>query len=83
MIIKMQLPLATTQETARALAYNEDRTWERFIDLDQDILKLMGGRPRAFFEVAVRGDQIRFIKEVPDPGWPNIFKVTVKTHETS
>lgn len=58
MIVKVQTPLVTTEPEPRALVYNEDRSYEGWIQLTVDLLELMGPEPKKFFYASVDEDGI-------------------------
>ena len=69
MIVKVQVSLASSDNVTRVLIYNQSRTFEYVGGLNQDMVDVMAGRPKAFFEASMGGDGLSIGAEVPDPGW--------------
>jgi hypothetical protein len=53
MIVKIQLPLVSTEPVPLALVYNEDRSYQVQIPVTAEIKKRMGEDVKAFFELHV------------------------------
>lgn len=68
-IVKMQVPLMSSDPEAQALVYNEDRDVEMFLEITPKIKKLMGTEHKKFFEIKMQGNRFEFVKEVPDQNW--------------
>jgi len=77
MIVKVQIPLASSEPEPMALVYNEDRSVEMRIPIDIGLEVWMEGRAKAFFEAEIEeiadGDRtirtVEFLDDVEDPGW--------------
>lgn len=71
MIFKVQISLATTDPRGQlVLAYNKDRTKQGQFPPTKELLKLMRGRAKAFFDCDVKADgKLGINFEVGDPGW--------------
>lgn len=54
MIVKIQIPLSTNEKNPLALVYNEDRSFETFIPIGDELLWWMDGEPKAFFNVTLK-----------------------------
>jgi len=70
-IVKLQVPLYSNCENPECLVYNEDRSFETFVPLDENIKRAMKGRPKAFFRSGITKNTFYLgtESEVPDPGW--------------
>lgn len=74
MIVKVQLPLHTTEPEPLALVYNRERTLLVQVPVIGGLVDAMRGtdgrvRPKAFFEATVIHDSVNIEHEVEDPGW--------------
>lgn len=73
MIVKVQLPLMTSDGEAPALIYNEDKTWLKQVPITKYLLSLMerpgGYAVKRYFEAWIDGDSIVMGSQVEDPGW--------------
>lgn len=69
MIVKVQLPIVTSEQIPKALLYDRSRRFEMFHPITDHIREQMRGRPKAFFEVDLSQGEPLLVKEVPDPGW--------------
>lgn len=68
MIFKVQIPLnADTKQLA--LAYNEDRSQELFIPINQSLLDKMAGEPKKYFNAHIWNDSLILRKEVQEQDW--------------
>jgi hypothetical protein len=56
MIVKVQLPIASTEDEDWALVYNEDRSVQFRIRVTDELVQDMDGEPKAFFELI--GDRV-------------------------
>jgi len=68
-VIKVQMPLATTEDQPMALVYDETRK-----RIDEQIPtghfeERMNGRPKAFFNAVFILNRLDIQEEVEDPGW--------------
>lgn len=70
-IFKIQIPLAGNRVPPVALAYNQNRTMERYLPITDDLTKMMAGSPKKFFYAHVDLDTRLFeIKgEAPWQEW--------------
>lgn len=68
MIVKVQIPLFTTDPQPSALIYDKAKRHYILQPLD-DVLALMGGDIKAFFEATWNGQQWQLGKRVGDQGW--------------
>jgi hypothetical protein len=50
MIVKVQVSLATSLPNQRVLVYNKDRSIMYENDVTDDVLELLGDRPKAYFK---------------------------------
>lgn len=76
MIVKVQLPLYVNEprDEQEALVYNEDRSIEVMLPIDDELRHAMDGQVKAFFEADVKytldGAKILQIEEhLEDQGW--------------
>lgn len=71
-IVKVQIPMSQSPNIApMALVYNKDRTFETYLDVDDELLAQMGNEPKIFFEAEIdtHSKGIWPVEKVPDPGW--------------
>lgn len=68
MIVKVQLPLNDDGEPL-ALIYDRGRTFEGLVPLNEGVLRVMNGRPKAFFKAKIVGKQIELLEEAPWQTW--------------
>lgn len=68
---KLQVPLASNEKDAPAMVYNEDRTIQFFLPMTDEILNMMNGRPKAYFNMTFPDGKSDVVigEEVPNPGW--------------
>lgn len=52
MIVKVQLPLVTSETKPKALIYNSDRSVYLMVDVDH-VVGMLKGRNKAFFEASI------------------------------
>lgn len=71
MIVKVQLPLSTNEPEPLALVYNENRKYDVFMRITPDLIKVMEGRPKAFFHATYDKVANNTIlgKEAPHQPW--------------
>lgn len=69
MIIKIQQSQFTGAKVPQVLAYNKSQSiwWEG--DLPGEIKKLLGDRPKAYFDAEMRGTKILINEEVEEQDW--------------
>jgi hypothetical protein len=70
MIIKVQLSLMSSDGLVRMLAYDKERSFTYEAVADDDVLDLMCGRPKAYFEAKINKDKLLEIgEEVEEQDW--------------
>lgn len=70
-VVKVQVPLMSTETNAPALVYDKPRRNQGFLQIDDDLKAAMKGAPKRFFEAEITKGEVKVIynREVPDPGW--------------
>lgn len=68
-VIKIQLSLVSSGGQAQILVYNEDKSFLMQGPPGKDIVDVMAGRPKVFFEAVMGASAIEIGREIPDPGW--------------
>ena len=68
-IVKVQVPLMSTDPTNPALIYAEHRQGMTQQLLDPVVLEQMNGAPKAFFEAHLGADGWIIGERVPDQNW--------------
>jgi hypothetical protein len=70
-VVKLQVPIASSDPNPQCLVYNEDRSKQWFVPIDANIKRAMKGRPKAFFPAELKGKTLLLgtESEVPDQGW--------------
>lgn len=67
-IVKVQVPLMTTEPEAKALIYNKSRTFEVYVPVD-NVIKKMGGDFKKFFYVKFKTKGFELHGEAPWQEW--------------
>lgn len=68
MIVKVQLSLFDSHGRSRVLIYDRARTIEWQGDATPELVRLMGGRQKAFFEASIN-HKTKQIEIVSEAGW--------------
>lgn len=70
-IVKVQVPLMTSEEVPAALVYDKTRKHQGFYPVSPELMDLMDGEPKKYFEAEILGEEIKvdFASEVAHPGW--------------
>lgn len=71
-IAKIQRPLATNDPDSPWLLYTEDSSVMIFVpdrEVPEEVRKIVGQRPKAYFEIQVREDKIEILGPVRDQPW--------------
>jgi hypothetical protein len=68
-IVKVQVPLITSDPRGLGLIYAKGRKNLKQQKLDDDVIKAMAGEPKAFFEAEFSGLSWRIGKRVKDQTW--------------
>lgn len=65
MIVKVQLPLYSTEKNPQALVYNKTRSIKMLVDVTPELLKWMSlgeelepPEPKLFFKAHIKGDKL-------------------------
>jgi hypothetical protein len=69
MIVKVQIPLATSGPISEALIYDESRTIEALLPVTDDLLEAMDGQPKAFFYAHMEGTNLLIDGPAPWQEW--------------
>lgn len=73
MVVKIQQSLSSSDGKKHILVYDQARKFYSQVDnpgIVRPIVKLLGERPKAYFEMSMDDQGLMLIKEeVPDPGW--------------
>lgn len=67
--VKVQLPLASTDQHPKALIYTEDRGIEFFAPITEDLVEVMGGDVRAFFLAEIEDGDLVLKERLQGDGW--------------
>ena len=67
MIVKVQIPL--NDDSGPALIYNQDRSFEMFVLVDEYLRTVMRGRLKAFFRVRATHTGVAILAEAPWQDW--------------
>lgn len=68
-IVKVQLPLHSNEEKPKALVYTEGHETEFLLDVTDDLLEMMDGVAKAFFEVDFTDGRCNILRRVEDQPW--------------
>jgi len=76
MIVKVQIPLASNVSSPEALVYDESRSFNTLLPIDEMLKAAMHGEPKKFFDAELVDDpnekdacKLKLNQEVTDPGW--------------
>lgn len=70
MIIKVQVSLATNHKKKMVLVYNMDKTIMREFPMNKDVVDVMNGRSKAYFNANHRPDGIlEIFDEIETQNW--------------
>lgn len=56
MIVKVQIPLKSLLKFPKAMVYNQDRTFDVFMEITDELLKVMGDEVKMFFHADYDGE---------------------------
>lgn len=68
-IVKVQVPLATSEEVPAALLYNKDRHVQAMVPVTDELLASMAGEKKKFFYARMVGTIINIDGEAPCQDW--------------
>lgn len=68
MIVKIQIPIGGNGPQL-ALVYNKSRTFETYLDIDENLSAFMKGRAKAFFHVQLQGENLSIESEAAWQEW--------------
>jgi hypothetical protein len=70
MIVKVQVPLASSETNAPALVYDEARSFNLYFACTPELMERLNGRPKAYFEAKLNEKQeLELGQEVPMQRW--------------
>jgi hypothetical protein len=69
MIVKVQLPLASSEETPLALIYDETKKFVTQVPVTDPLRAVMKGRAKAYFRAEIEKGSLVIESEVPPPPW--------------
>jgi hypothetical protein len=69
MIVKVQVSIVTTFPTPRVLVYNKDRSFTYEGGINADMIKVLAGRPKAYFKAKMTPEGLEIDEEVPAQDW--------------
>lgn len=71
MIVKIQIPLMSSEENAEALVYNQTRSFQAHMPIDDTIKKFMNGEYKKFARISYHlvSKKVEIQKELGDQGW--------------
>ena len=69
MIVKVQLEITSSHQNHRVLIYNKDRSvlWEG--DATKELMVMMKGTLKAFFEAKIKNRKIILGRKIPQQEW--------------
>lgn len=67
-IVKIQLPLVSTG-CPMALIYNESRTIEKIVPVNDDLERRMDGQNKTYFQAYLEDGQLELISPAPWQNW--------------
>jgi len=68
-IVKVQVSLASSDGVTRCLIYNKDRSFAYEGGLNEDMVKTMAGRPKAYFKATLGSEGLEIWEEMPEQDW--------------
>lgn len=69
MIVKVQVSQFSSDGVTRCLIYNADRSFTYEGGLNQDMVDVMAGRPKAYFEAIMGSGGLEIGDEVTEQDW--------------
>lgn len=69
MIVKIQQQIGGNTTPQQMLVYNQNRKYLLETDMTPEVKKLLGDRPKAYFEAQVKNNNFIIGKEVPAQNW--------------
>lgn len=69
MIVKIQKPLESSEPNPPALVYNEDRSYETFVEFSEGLRMTIGDRQKIYVEARLEGENLVLIREVRGHSW--------------
>jgi hypothetical protein len=69
MIVKVQLPLSSSEADPPALVYDQARTWQFYMEVTKELRARMKGRDKAFFNAERCGGKVVLLDEAPWQDW--------------
>lgn len=69
MIVKVQMSLASSDGVRRVLIYDRTRRFSYEGGVNEDVVEMMGGRAKAYFEAGIRNGNLEIGDEVEAQSW--------------
>lgn len=63
-IVKVQIPLVTSDPTPQVLVYDRDRRLEQYLPMTQEVLDVMNGETKRYFWARLRGTELSLLNKV-------------------
>lgn len=68
-LVKVQVPVASSEEEPNALVYNEDRSLYGFAPIEEPLRKAMGERTKGYFFAQSKGKTLRLYGRAANQDW--------------
>lgn len=69
MIVKIQRSLFSSAGGGAMLIYNQDRSVMMQRPLTAQVSALLGGAPKGYFHVKIKGGSLKILSRAPDQSW--------------
>jgi len=70
MIVKIQMPLSSSEKDPPCFVYNKDKSIEQFFSIPEDLKNFMRGRAKAYFYTEIDQEKRLVLKEeAPWQSW--------------
>lgn len=68
-IVKVQIPLSSSETNPPALVYDESRKWNQTIPVTEELLRACGSRMKGYFYAEVSSNGVTLIGPAPLQSW--------------
>ena len=69
MVVKIQLPLVSSEAEPKALIYNEDQSLHTMMPVSDLLRTVIGDELKAFFEVTIKDGNLVLEERLEGQGW--------------
>lgn len=69
MIVKIQKPLESNEKNPPVLVYNQDRSYEEFLEFTDGLRQAIGDRAKIYVEARVENGVLHLVREILPQPW--------------